>query len=70
VKGPSVANPAHPTFDIVEVSEGGETHVYSFGDFMRLELATRIRLIIGGQPRFLKGGEEIPKAAALALHVA
>ena len=66
----SVSNPQNPTFDFVEVKEGSSSRRYTFGEFMDLELATRIRLIIGGAPRFTKAGQEIPKAAALALNAA
>lgn len=63
---PGIASGA-PTFDEVEVMDGTVGRSYSFDTLMALSLPVRIRLILAGKPRFLRGGEVIPKAEALSL---
>jgi hypothetical protein len=63
----SVLDTKNPTFDRVEVHEDGVPKVFSYAEFMRLELARRIRLILAGNPRFMLGEREIEKHKALAL---
>lgn len=56
-----------PPFDRVEVTIDGEAASYSYSDFMALQLAKRIRLILAGQPTFFSGDTVIEKKKALAL---
>ena len=57
----------NPTFDRVEVTEEGHLKTYDYAEFMNLDLAFRIRLILAGSPKFFLGSEQIEKKKALAL---
>lgn len=56
-----------PTFDSVEVMDGAIARSYGFHEFMQLALASRIRLILSGSPRFLRDGKHVSRQEALSL---
>ena len=63
----SLLDSENPPFDRVEVVVEGTPTTYAYAEFMALQLAVRIRLILAGQPRFLLGEALVDKKSALCL---
>jgi hypothetical protein len=62
--GPAV--PGASGFDRVVCRDGaGATRSWSRAEFQRLPLLDRVRLLAGGELRFLRGENEVPAQEAL-----
>lgn len=53
-------------FDAIVVREGEGERVLEVSEFMALDLATRVRLVMSGSLQFRRGPETIPQGEALA----
>lgn len=53
-------------FETIVVREGAGVRVLEVGDFMALDLATRVRLVMSGSLQFRRGAETVPQGEALA----
>lgn len=63
----TLLDPENPPFDRVQVKVDGAPTVYSYHEFMNLELARRIELILSGEPEFRLGAALVEKKKALNL---
>ncbi|HSC86420.1 MAG TPA: hypothetical protein VLC09_04090 [Polyangiaceae bacterium] len=53
-------------FDEIIVRDGGNVGILAVGEFMALDLATRVRLVMSGCLQFRRGTETVPQGEALA----